>query len=74
MNGILPLIIVVGLGLYLLLSHKAAMGSCGRHHGWRTAQTDQRYSRGDFPDQAKDMIIDLRKDDYKVISIEKIGR
>jgi hypothetical protein len=68
-NGILPLIIVA-LVLYFLLSKKGGLGCCGGHHEHRPGQQSKPNSGERFSEPAKELIIDLKKDDYKVKSIE----
>jgi len=70
MNAIL-LLIIVGLTLYFLLSKKGGMGCCDGHHESRPVEKSKRNSDEDFAQQAGgETIIDLKADEYKVISIE----
>jgi hypothetical protein len=69
MNGILPLIIVA-LVLYLLLYKKGGIGCWGGHQKHRPVRQRKPNSGEDFSEPTKETIIDLKKDDYKVISIE----
>ena len=69
MSGILPLIII-GLGFFFLLSNKGGVRSCGGHHEHGPRPPGRRMWSEGFSEPARETIIDLKKEDYRVISIE----
>ncbi|MBI5552487.1 MAG: hypothetical protein HY911_13350 [Desulfobacterales bacterium] len=71
MNGLL-IWIVLGVVMYMLFWRKGGMGCCGGHHdhipGGPTH--DDATTRNNPSVQPEDNIIDLKKEDYKVISLD----
>jgi hypothetical protein len=68
-NAILPLIIM-GLGFYFLLSNKSGKGCSDGRLEHRPREPNKRNSGQDSSEPARATIIDLKREDYKVISIE----
>jgi len=70
MNGIITLIIV-GVVIYFLFSQKGSIGCCGGHDGQHNPQQTKPPVDDDLSNHINVSPIDLGKEDFEVVSIEK---
>jgi len=69
MNG-LGTLLIIGIVLYFLFSKKGGMGCCGghSHHSSRDREPERRKPHSFHHKPEHEDIIDLKPDEYKVIS------
>jgi hypothetical protein len=71
MQNLIPLILI-GVFVYFFFSRKGGMGCCGGHGG-HEHQGNQNEHSGKSSDGRLENVIDLREDEYKIISSKTIS-
>ncbi len=71
MQNLIPLIFIAAF-VYLIFSRKGGMGCCGGH-GSHEHQRHQNGHSGKSSDGRLENVIDLRKDEYTIISSKPIS-
>lgn len=68
MGGGLLVWLIIGVVIYMLFSRRGGMMGCCGGHGDHSSHGDNHYNNGQSrPQQPKDDIVDVKKEDYHVL-------